>query len=169
MKNALLTIGVAWAIELIYRILFLLSDFSWSINNGPDVLGSTVENFFFGVFIRPLFYFVPVFFALWFLLPVLKESTLWRNITRAAVAGIAGWVGLGLLGIIRLLMDSISFGFPIDFSGIAESLIWNSLINALGFTTQLVLGAVLAWLWISRERKVATVAPSSAPAVPPAA
>lgn len=151
-KNALIAIGIAWAIELLYRIVFIIDDVSWSLSYGLDALDNTIPFFVTGMIIRPLFFFVPVFFALWFLLPVTTESSQFRVIVRAAVAGIAGWAGLGIYGLITLFTGTIASGYAIAPSNVADSLLWNSLTNAIGFTVQLVVGATLTWLWLSRTR-----------------
>lgn len=153
-RNALVAIAAAWAVELVYRLLFIVEDAVWSISYGADAFDFTAEFFFVGAIVRPLFFFVPVFFAVWFLLPIVKESSLLTVMIRAAIAGVAGFVGLGLHGILSKVVESIRYPGRYGFSDFVDGWIMTPLINTVGFTVQFVLGAVLAWLWASRPRPV---------------
>jgi hypothetical protein len=132
--------------------------------NDIGLFGYDLADLAFNSIWRALFFFGPAFLVLWLLLPVVKESTLPTVMKRAAVAGVAGLVGLAFFGIFEIIESAIRGSLSI--ATIAVDLLWWPIYLGFGHTLLLVLGAVIAWLWVQRPAKVATVAPAGS--VPPA-
>ncbi len=158
---------VAWVIELALQVVYLIQDFSYSIDDGFEYLPSAFGGFgFYGIW-QALFFFGPAFVVLWMLLPIVKESPLPVVLKRAAVAGVAGLVGLIFFGLVDGIFDSIrQGGFYIGYFGV--DLLWGPIAGAMTFTAYLLVGATIAWLRAHRPAKAAPVAPA-APAAPPTA
>jgi hypothetical protein len=161
LRGALTAVIIGWAIEIVYQVLYVIEDISWSLNDGPSALSGTFGDFFFNGIFRALFFFGPVFVALWLLLPVVKESTLITVLIRTAVAGIAGFVGLAIFGLVEAIADTAYYGFAFGYFSVTW--LWFPLILALGFTVQTMVGAAVAW-----ARPARVVAPPAAPATPTA-
>jgi hypothetical protein len=148
LRGALTTVIIAWVLEIVYQILFVIEDVSWSINDGPAALSSTAGDFFFNGILRALFFFGPTFVALWLFLPIVKESTLPKVIVRAAAASVAGLAGLIVFGLFEAIADTINYSFAFGYFSV--TLLWFPIVLALGFAIQTVLGAVVAWLRASK-------------------
>lgn len=153
LRGALTAVAVGWAVTLVYQVLYTIEAISWSLDDGTDTLSDTFGNFFFFGLFRALFFFGPVVVALWLLLPVVKESTLIRVLTRVAVAAVAGFVGLALFGLVEAIADVVQYGFAFGYFSVTW--LWNPLVLALGFTVQTMVGAAIAW-----------ARPAKAPVVP---
>jgi hypothetical protein len=161
-RGALIAILVAWIIELVYQVLYIVEAVSWSINDGPSGIPTAIGDFFFYGILKALFFFGPAFIALWLLLPIVKESPLPVILKRAAVAGVAGLAGLIVFGIGEAIADTVNYSFA--FGYFAVSMLWFPIILALGFTVQLLVGSVVAWIIAARAPKVAAAAGPAAPA-----
>lgn len=158
--GALTAVIVGWVLEIARQVIFLIQSVSYSINDGPNTfLGGFGDLFFYGLW-RPLFFFGLAFLVLWMFLPIVKESTLPMVMKRAAAAGVAGLAGLILFGIVQAIWSITQYGFLFGYFSVTW--LWSPILTALGFTIQLVVGAVVAWLRANR-------APKAAPAAPPAA
>lgn len=148
LRGALIAVLVAWGIEIVYQVLYVIEDISWSLNDGPSALGSTFVDFLYNGVLRSLFFFGPAFVALWLLLPVVKESTLWTTLKRAAVAGVAGLAGLLLFGLAEAIVDITQYGFYFGYFSVTW--LWFPIVIALGFTVQLLVGATVSWIRAGR-------------------
>lgn len=160
--GALTAVIVGWALEIVFQVLYLIESVSWSINDGPAELFDGFGDFFFYGLWRSLFFFGPAFLALWLLLPIVKESTLPTVMKRAAAAGVVGLAGLILFGIVQAIWEIFAYSFAFGYFSVTW--LWSPIVAAFGFTIQLVVGAVIAWLRAHREPK-----PKAAPAAPPPA
>jgi hypothetical protein len=169
LTGALSTVIIAWAIHLVFEIVYLIQNISYSLDDGLGYLGSSFADFFFYGLWQALFFFGPAFVVLWLLLPIVKESPLPTVLKRAAAAGVAGLAGLIFFGLIDGIVDAVAEGFHIGYFGV--DLLWGPLATALGFTVYLVVGATLTWLRAHRPARAAPVAPAApaAPTAPPAA
>lgn len=168
LRAALTAVIVAWVIEVVFQLLYVIEDIAWAIDEGFD-LPDTVGDFFFNSIVRALFFLVPAFLALWQFLPIVKESTLATVLKRAAVAGVAGLAGLVVLGIFEAITDAVNFGFYFGYFSVTW--LWYPIVIALGFTVQLLVGAAIAWIRANREPAAAAPAApaATAPPAPPAA
>jgi hypothetical protein len=159
LRGALIAVVVAWVIELVYQVLYVVEAVSWSINDGPSGIPAAIGDFFFYGILKALFFFGPVFIVLWLLLPIVKESPLPVILKRAAVAGVAGLAGLIVFGIGEAIADTVNYSFA--FGYFVVSMLWFPIILALGFTVQLLVGSVVAWITAARAPKAAA-APTAA-------
>ena len=168
LRAALLAVGIAWAIEIVYQVFFIIEAFSYALTDGFGGIAESFGDFgFYGIW-RALFFFAPAFLALWLFLPIVKESTLPKVMMRAAAAGVVGLAGLAFFGLIDGIVDAATFG-SFEFGYFLNDLIWFPIVLALGFTVQLLLGAVVAWLRAQQAPKVVPAAPTAtAPVAPPA-
>ncbi|MCU1440616.1 MAG: hypothetical protein JWP85_1613 [Rhodoglobus sp.] len=162
LRGALIAVVIAWIIELIYQVLYIVEAISWSINDGPGGVPQAIGDFFFYGLLKALFFFGPVFIVLWQLLPIVKESPLPVILKRAAVSGVAGLAGLIVFGIGEAIADIVNYSFA--FGYFVVSMLWFPLILALGFTVQLIVGSVVAWIVAARAPKVVAAAPAAPPA-----
>lgn len=156
MTGALTTVIVGWGIEIARQLLILIQSISYAINDGPQYILEGFGDFAFYGLWRPLFFFGLAFLALWMFLPVVKESTLPRVMTRAAAAGVAGLAGLILFGIVQAIFDIVRYGFAFGYFSVTW--LWNPILTALVLTAFLVIGAVVAWLRAQRAPKVVPAA-----------
>jgi hypothetical protein len=163
LAGALTAVLIAWGIHLLFQVIYLVQNFSYAIDDGLRYLFDAFGDFFFYGIWQALFFFGPAFVVLWMLLPIVKESPLPVVLKRAAVAGVAGLIGLIFFGLVDGIFDAITQGFSIGYFGV--DLLWGPLAVALGFTIYLVVGATIAWLRAHRPAKAAPVAPAT-PAAP---
>ena len=168
LTGALTAVLIGWAIHLLFRVVYVIQDISYAIDDGIEwAIRGFGDFFFFGLW-HALFFFGPAFLVLWLLLPIVKESPLSVVLKRAAAAGVAGLAGLIFFGLVDGIFDAVTEGgFYIGYFGV--DLLWGPLAGALGYTLYLMLGATIAWLRSHRPPKPVAVVPAAAPAAAPAA
>jgi hypothetical protein len=99
LRGALLTTLVGFALAFVAAFLYLFVSLSYAIVNDLGYFVQDLGSFAFEHIWGALSFFGPAFVVLWLLLPVVKESTLPMVMKRAAVASVAGVIGLAFFGI----------------------------------------------------------------------
>lgn len=153
-RPALIAIGVAWAIALLFSIVYLIVDFIWMISDGFGYLPEAFGEFGESAIVEPLLFFLGAGALLVLLLPVLPETRLLTVMIRAALAGLGGFVLLTFKGLVAAIGDAVSFEFGVGY--FAYDWFGYPLIVALDLTALLVIGAVVSWL-IASKKAAATV------------
>jgi hypothetical protein len=153
LRPALIAIAIAWAITLLFRIVYLILDFIWMTSDGFDYLPEAFGDFGEGAIVNPLLFFAGAGALLVVLLPILPETRLLTVMIRAALAGLGGFVLLTLKGLVEAIGDAASFGF--GFGYFAYDWFGYPLIVAFDLTALLVIGAVVSWLFASKKAAVA--------------
>ena len=166
LAGALTAVVVGYALQFVSGFLYLFVSLAYAIVSDLGYFADDLGTFAFESIWRALFFFGPAFFALWLLLPLVKESTLPMVMKRAAVASVAGVAGLVFFGIFDIIASAI--GGYATIGSVAVDLLWWPIYIGFGNAIVLVLGAVVAWLRAFRPAKVATVAPAAPAAAPTA-
>ena len=167
LAGALTAVLVGYVLQFVSGFLYLFVSLAYAIVSDLGYFADDVGTFAFESIWRALFFFVPAFFVLWLLLPLVKESTLPMVMKRAAVASVAGVAGLVFFGIFDIIASVI--GGYVSIGSAAVDLLWWPVYIGFGNAIVLVLGAVVAWLRAFRPARVAPVAPAAPAAAPPAA
>lgn len=152
-RPALIAIGIAWALVLVFHIVYLIREFLWMVNDGPEYLPDAFGDFGEGAILEPLVFFVGAGAMLVFLLPILPETRLLTVMIRVAAAGLGGFVLLTLLGLIEAVVDVVRFGF--EFGYFVNDWFGYPLVVAFDVTALLVIGAVVSWLFASKKAAAA--------------
>lgn len=147
-RPTLIAIGIAWAIVVVFHIVYLVREFLWMIDDGPNLPGS-FGNFGEGAILQPLVFFLGAGALLVLLLPIIPETPLLTVMMRAALAGLGGFVLLTLLGLIEAIADIVQFGFA--FGYFVNDWFGYPLVVAFDLTALLVIGAVIAWVFASKK------------------
>jgi hypothetical protein len=152
-RPALIAVGVAWAITLVFSIVYLIIDFIWMTSDGFDYLPEAFGEFGESAVVEPLLFFAGAGALLVVLLPVLPETRLLTVMIRAALAGLGGFVLLTVKGLIEAIGDVAGFGF--GFGYFVYDWFGYPFIVAFDLTALLVIGAVVSWLFASKKAAVA--------------
>jgi hypothetical protein len=152
-RQALIAIGIAWAIVVLFHIVYLIREFLWMVNDGPEYLPNALGDFGEGAILEPLLFFVGAGALLVVLLPILPETGLLTVMIRAALAGLGGFVLLTLLGLVEAISDAARFGF--EFGYFINDWFGYPLVIAFDLTALLVIGAVVSWLFASKKASAA--------------
>jgi hypothetical protein len=107
------------------------------------------------------------FLCFWQIAPIAPNLRLAHVVTRAVLAGLAGTLLLFLVGLAWwLITQLLAFGAGLSATGLYEltplgpgplSLLFQSLATFVQVLPVLVLGAVLLWGWLQRNRPTASV------------
>jgi len=149
LRPALIAIAVAWAIVIVFHIVYLIREFLWMINDGPEYLPDSFGDFGEGAILNPLLFFAGAGALLVLLLPILTETRLLTVMIRAALAGLGGFVLLSLLGLIEAISEVVAYGFR--FGYFVNDWFGYPLVVSFDLTALLVIGAVVSWLFASKK------------------
>lgn len=152
-RPALIAIAIAWAITLVFHIVYLIREFLWMINDGGEYLPDAFGDFGEGAIVDPLLFFLGAGALLVVLLPILPETALLTVMIRTALAGVGGFVLLSLKGLIEAISEVVRFGF--EFGYFVNDWFGYPLVVAFDLTALLVIGAVVSWLFASKKAAVA--------------
>jgi hypothetical protein len=152
-RPALIAIAIAWVLTIAIHLVYLIRDFLWMINDGPDYLAESLGDFGEGAIVNPLLFFVGAGALIVFLLPILPETRLLTVMLRVAVAGVGGFVLLSLKGLIEAISDVVRYGF--EFGYFVNDWFGYPLVVAFDLTALLVIGAVVSWLLASKKAAAA--------------
>lgn len=148
-RPALIAIGIAWVLTIAIHLVYLIREFLWMINDGPEYLAESFGNFGEGAIVNPLLFFVGAGALIVLLLPILPETRLLTVMLRVAVAGLGGFVLLTLKGLIEAIMDAVRYG--VEFGYFVNDWFGYPLVVAFDLTALLVIGAVVSWLLASKK------------------
>ena len=152
-RTALIAIGIAWALIVAIHIVYLIREFLWMVNDGPEYLPNAFGNFGEGAILEPLIFFAGAGALLVVLLPILPETRLLTVMMRAALAGLGGFVLLTLMGLVEAIGDVARYGF--EFGYFINDWFGYPLVIAFDMTVLLVIGAVVSWLFASKKAAAA--------------
>jgi hypothetical protein len=148
-RPALIAIGIAWAITILVHLVYLVREFLWTINDGPDYIPEAFSDFGEGAIVNPLLFFLGAGALLVVLVPLLPSAPLLTVILRAALAGVGGFVVVSVKGLIEGIGEIANFGF--FFGYFVNDWVGYPLVVALDLTALLVIGAVLSWVLANRK------------------
>ncbi|GHF24150.1 hypothetical protein GCM10011600_26460 [Pseudolysinimonas yzui] len=149
LRPALIAIAIAWAVTIVFHLVYLIREFLWIINDGPEYLPNAFGDFGEGAILEPLLFFAGAGALLVVLLPILTETRLLTVMIRAALAGLGGFVVLSVLGLIEAIGEAVAYGF--EFGYFVNDWFGYPLVVAFDLTTLLVIGAVVSWLFASKK------------------
>lgn len=149
LRPALIAIAIAWAVTIVFHIVYLIREFLWIINDGPEYLPNAFGDFGEGAILEPLLFFAGAGALLVVLLPILAETRLLTVMIRAALAGLGGFVVLSVLGLIEAIGEAVAYGF--EFGYFVNDWFGYPLVVSFDLTTLLVIGAVVSWLFASKK------------------
>lgn len=148
-RPALIAIGIAWVLTIAIHLVYLIREFLWMVNDGPEYLPEAFGDFGEGAIVNPLLFFVGAGALLVLLLPILPETRLLTVMLRAAIAGLGGFVLLTIKGLIEAISEVVGYGF--QFGYFVNDWFGYPLVVAFDLTALLVIGAVVSWLFASKK------------------
>lgn len=149
--TAAITLGVAWVIAIVLEVGWLFRGFTWAIDDGLGDLPFYFRDFGASAFADPFWYAVGAFPLLVFLLPVVASSSLIKVLTRAALAGVGGFIALTLPGMVDGIVDAVNNGFQPGWF-LNDWINWPFLV-AVKMTGFALGGAAFAWWFDGRPKK----------------
>jgi hypothetical protein len=153
LRPALIAVAIAWALVIVFHIVYLIREFLWMINDGPEYLPDSFGDFGEGAILEPLLFFAGAAALLVVLLPILPETRLLTVMIRVALAGLGGFVLLTLLGLVEAIGEAVAYGFA--FGYFVNDWFGYPLVVAIDLTALLVIGAVVSWLFASKKAAAA--------------
>jgi hypothetical protein len=153
LRPALIAIGIAWAIVIVFHIVYLIRDFLWILHDSAEYLPDAFGDFGAGAVLEPLLFFAGAGALLAVLLPILPETRLLTVMIRAAVAGVGGFLLLSVMGLIEAIGEAVLYGFR--FGYFINDWIGYPLVIAFDLTALLVIGAVVSWLLATKKAAAA--------------